>query len=86
MSTLFSKTRKHSSGLEIPALGLGTFEASDAAPGSCAKAVEFGIRIGYRHIDTGAAYGCEREVGQGIKDSGISRKDVFLCTKLSVLF
>jgi diketogulonate reductase-like aldo/keto reductase len=83
MSSVFSKTFRNCSGLEIPVLGLGTFEASDDVIGRCAKAVEVGLQAGYRHIDTGAVYGCEEEVGEGMRDSGIPRKDVFLCNKLS---
>lgn len=68
-------------GIKIPSLGLGTFEAAEDDPGRCAKAVKAGLRTGYRHIDTGAAYGCEEEVGQGMRDSGVSRADIFLSTK-----
>ncbi|KAK1762473.1 aldo/keto reductase-like protein [Phialemonium atrogriseum] len=67
--------------IQIPALGLGTFEAAADDAGRCARAVSHALRTGYRHIDTAAAYGCEAEVGEGIRDSGIPRGDIFLCTK-----
>ncbi len=47
-----------------------------------AKAIESAIRQGYRHIDTAAFYGNEREVGQAIRASGVKREDIFLTTKV----
>ncbi len=68
-----------SNGVEIPALGLGVLQSvGDEA----ASAVETALRAGYRLIDTAAAYGNEREVGRGIRQSGVAREDVFLTTKL----
>jgi len=67
---------------QIPMLGLGTW-LSDK--GKVATAVEYALRIGYRHIDAAAAYGNEKEVGQGIKaalDAGIKREDIFVTSKL----
>ena len=66
-------------GVELPAVGLGVFQSSAQ---ETADAVETALRIGYRHIDTAAAYGNEREVGQGIRRSGVPREDVFLETKI----
>ena len=45
-------------------------------------AVKVALKKGYRHIDTALAYGNEREVGLGIKDSGVPREDIWLTTKL----
>ncbi|KAK5217802.1 hypothetical protein LTR72_009465 [Exophiala xenobiotica] len=68
-------------GTKIPALGLGTFEPGPPGSGRCSTAVKEGILAGYRHIDTAALYGCEEEVGEGIRSSGIERKELVVCTK-----
>jgi glycerol 2-dehydrogenase (NADP+) len=47
------------------------------------NAVAVALRKGYRHIDTALAYGNEKEVGEGIKDSGVPRSEIFLTTKLN---
>lgn len=66
-------------GVEIPALGLGVLQSEGDEARS---AVSTALRTGYRLVDTAAAYFNEREVGQGIRDSGVDRADVFLTTKL----
>jgi diketogulonate reductase-like aldo/keto reductase len=66
-------------GVRIPAIGLGVFQTP---PEDTARAVEAALATGYRHIDTAAAYLNEREVGEGIRRSGISRSDVFVETKV----
>ena len=66
-------------GVQIPAVGLGVFQSS---PEDTGAAVEFAIRQGYRLIDTAAAYFNERQVGEGIRRSGISRDEVFIETKI----
>src|SRR5262245_32908852 len=63
----------------IPAIGLGTW---DLRRGTCTRIVEQALRLGYRHIDTADMYGNEREVGEGLRASGISRDDVFITTKV----
>jgi len=66
-------------GVNMPALGLGTFlSTSDQTPG----AVKSAIANGYRLIDTAAAYLNERQVGEGIRRSGIDRAQMFITTKL----
>lgn len=66
-------------GVEIPQLGFGVFQIpTDDTVSAVAKAFE----VGYRHIDTAAMYGNEREVGQAVRDSGLAREDVFVTTKL----
>ncbi|KAK3400310.1 NADP-dependent oxidoreductase domain-containing protein [Sordaria brevicollis] len=77
MST--TRTYKLNSGAEIPAVGLGTWQSQ---PGQVEKAVEAALRAGYTHIDTAYAYGNEKEVGQGIKASGVPREKIWLTTKL----
>lgn len=82
MNKLSTRVVKTASGAKIPALGLGTFEPGPVGSGRCARAVKEGLLAGYRHIDTAGLYGCEEEVGDGIRASGIPRGDVFVCTKL----
>lgn len=67
------------SGHKIPAVGLGTWQSEE---GDARNAVKVALKNGYRHIDTAAVYGNEEEVGQGIKDSGVPRSDIFITTKL----
>jgi len=74
-----SKTFKLNTGDSIPAIGLGTWQSQ---PGEVGKAVEAALRGGYRHIDTAFAYGNEKEVGEGIKASGVPREEIWLTTKL----
>ena len=66
-------------GVEMPALGLGVFQTP---PDETRAAVEAALSTGYRHIDTAAAYGNEREVGEAIRSSGVDRDEVFLETKI----
>ncbi|QDG66111.1 aldo/keto reductase [Pseudarthrobacter sp. NIBRBAC000502772] len=68
-------------GVTMPALGLGVFQSP---PEQTTAAVEAALAAGYRHIDTAAAYGNEREVGQGIRGSRLDRSDVFIQTKVWV--
>jgi 2,5-diketo-D-gluconate reductase B len=66
-------------GARIPAIGLGTWDLRGRI---CARVVEQALRLGYRHIDTAEMYGNEREVGEGLRASGIRRDDVFITTKV----
>ena len=66
-------------GVEMPVLGLGVFQST---PQETVPAVEAAINNGYRLIDTAAAYGNEKQVGEGIRRSGIDRDDIFVITKL----
>src|SRR5690625_6049609 len=63
----------------IPTIGLGVFQST---PEDTSGAVASALEAGYRHIDTAASYGNEREVGQGLRASGLDRSEVFLETKL----
>jgi 2,5-diketo-D-gluconate reductase A len=67
-------------GNTIPQLGFGVFQIE---PNETAEAVREAISVGYRHIDTAEMYGNEREVGEGIRASGIDRSDVFVTSKLN---
>ena len=66
-------------GVEMPAIGLGVFQTP---PAETAAAVAKALHIGYRHIDTAAAYGNEREVGDAIRHSGVPREQIFIETKI----
>ncbi len=66
-------------GARIPAIGLGTWELRGR---TCARVVEQALKLGYRHIDTAQIYENEREVGEGLRASGLRRDSVFLTTKI----
>ncbi|MBA2639233.1 MAG: aldo/keto reductase [Nocardioidaceae bacterium] len=66
-------------GSTIPQLGIGVFQVP---PEDTAKIVATALDVGYRHIDTAALYDNEEGVGQGVRDSGLARDDVFVTTKL----
>ncbi len=66
-------------GVQIPALGFGVFQTPAE---QTIEAVEAALATGYRHIDTAAAYGNEREVGGAIRRSGLDRSEVFVETKI----
>ncbi len=65
--------------LECPVIGIGTFMLS---PADAENSVREALKMGYRLIDTANAYVNERAVGRGIKESGVSREEIFLSTKL----
>ncbi|MDT5412783.1 MAG: 2,5-diketo-D-gluconate reductase [Mycobacterium sp.] len=67
-------------GARIPQLGFGVFQIP---PKETAKAVRTALDIGYRHIDTAEMYGNEKEVGQGVRDAGLDRSDVYITSKLN---
>jgi diketogulonate reductase-like aldo/keto reductase len=67
-------------GERMPWLGLGVFQIEDGEP--VEQAVEAALEIGYRSVDTAAAYGNESGVGKAIRESGIPREEVFLTTKV----
>ncbi len=67
-----------SRGAQIPAIGFGTSQLGD-----CGEIVATALKLGYRHIDTAWKYGSEKGVGEGIRASGVPRKEIFLCTKVS---
>ena len=66
-------------GVELPALGLGVFQTP---ADETRAAVDAALSAGYRHIDTAAAYGNERQVGEAVHRSGVDRSAVFLETKI----
>ena len=66
-------------GARIPVLGFGTMTLKEDL---CVELVEAALQLGYRHLDTAQMYGNEREVGQGLRGSGLKREDVFVTTKV----
>jgi diketogulonate reductase-like aldo/keto reductase len=79
MTTATPITLTLNSGVTMPVLGLGVFQSP---PEETTAAVETAIADGYRLIDTAASYDNEREVGEGIRASGIDRGELFVTTKL----
>lgn len=69
-------------GVELPQIGFGVYQTP---PEETADAVQSAFETGYRHIDTAAAYGNEKGVGEALKRSGLARSDVFLETKVWVV-
>lgn len=66
-------------GIAIPQLGFGVFQVPRE---DTQRTVELALAAGYRHVDTAAAYGNEKEVGAALAASGLSREDYFVTTKL----
>ncbi len=66
-------------GVNMPALGFGVFQTP---PEETTTAVETALELGYRHVDTAAAYGNERGVGEAVRRCGLDRAEVFLETKI----
>ena len=66
-------------GNRIPMLALGVWQVPNGP--ECVDAVRWALEAGYRHIDTAQAYGNEESVGQGLRESGVPRAEVFLTTK-----
>src|SRR3954447_15297370 len=79
MAAITVPALKLNNGVEMPALGLGVFQTP---PDETRDAVRAALDAGYRHIDTAAAYGNEREVGEAIAASGLDRSEVFIETKI----
>jgi hypothetical protein len=77
--TGFSMQFVEANGARIPAIGLGTWELRGR---TCARLVEQALRLGYGHIDTAEVYENEREVGEGLRASGVPRPELFVTTKV----
>jgi len=68
-----------SHGARVPVLGFGTMTLKEDL---CVQLVEAALKLGYRHLDTAQMYGNEREVGSGLRGSGVKREEIFLTTKV----
>lgn len=77
---MLNKTITLNNGVNVPALGFGTWCINDD---KAAAAVKTALEVGYRHIDTAQAYANERGVGEGIKQSGIAREKIFVVSKVA---
>lgn len=66
---------------EIPILGYGTWQVTN--PEECVEGVINAVKSGYRHIDTAQMYGNEEYVGEGIRQSGVPREELFVTTKIN---
>ena len=67
-------------GARIPQVGLGVWQAASGK--ETREAVRTALQLGYRHVDTARIYGNEADVGDGLRDSGVPRAEVFVTTKL----
>ena len=76
------QTVKLNNGIEMPILGFGVYQIDDA--NECERSVREAIEVGYRSIDTAAAYFNEEAVGKAIHDCGVPREELFITTKLWV--
>lgn len=83
MSSVTS-TIKLNNGADMPVIGLGTAGSMWRNDAEAAKAVRHGLEVGYRMLDTAEAYQNENGVGQGIRDSGIDRSQIFITTKFDL--
>jgi len=73
-------TVKLNNDVRMPILGLGVYQSP---PGRVTRnAVNFALRVGYRHVDTARIYGNEADVGEAVRESGVPRGDLFVTTKL----
>src|SRR6266568_2270583 len=80
MQATVEPVAKLKNGVVIPRLGLGVYQSP---PGQTTqRAVEYALKVGYRHIDTARIYNNESDVGTALHKSGIRREDVFITTKL----
>lgn len=75
------QTFKLNNGVQIPALGFGVFQIE---PAQTKQAVIDAIQAGYRHIDTAQGYFNETEVGEGVRESGVPREELFVTSKVWV--
>jgi diketogulonate reductase-like aldo/keto reductase len=76
-----TSARTLADGNSIPLLGLGVWQVPNGR--ECVDAVRWALELGYRHIDTAQAYGNEESVGEGLRESGIARDEVFVTTKFN---
>ena len=78
--SVLTETYTLNNGDQIPKIGFGTWLLKEG--GECYNAVADALRLGYRHIDTARAYDNEASVGRAVRDSGISREDIYVTSKL----
>src|SRR5438132_4749315 len=79
--TADARTRALADGNQIPLLGLGVWQVPNGP--TTVNAVRWALEIGYRHVDTAQVYGNEESVGRALRESGVSRDQVFITTKFN---
>ena len=79
-NAMFHNILTLNNGIKIPQLGLGTWFIHDDI---AADAIKEAVNVGYRHFDTAQAYGNERGVGEGIRNCGILREEIFVTSKVA---
>ena len=77
---MYTKTLTLANGIKVPQLGLGTWFIDDA---NAAEAVKAAAKLGYRHFDTAQAYGNEHGVGEGVRNCGVPRDELFVVSKVA---
>ena len=80
---MVTPTFKLSNGVAIRGVGLGTWQINDE--NMCLETVQIALKDGYRHFDTAQVYGNEQYIGHALKDSGVSRNELFITTKIWIL-
>ena len=80
MKLSLKSTKKLNNGIQIPMLGLGTYE--NCRGRKTIESILYGLELGYRHLDTASLYGNEVEVGQAVRESNLPRSKIFITTKL----
>ncbi|MEK4487112.1 aldo/keto reductase [Psychrobacillus sp. FSL H8-0484] len=73
-------TKQLVNGVEMPRIGLGVYKMTD--PEIAMQAIATALDTGYRHIDTASIYANEKEVGEALRNSSVSREDIFITTKV----
>lgn len=77
-SRVLATSFKLNNGVQIPAIGFGTFQDPDAQEEAVSRALQKGLRL----IDTARVYDVEQQVGKGVKKSGVPREEIFIATKI----
>jgi diketogulonate reductase-like aldo/keto reductase len=75
------ESRPLSDGRDIPVLALGVWQVRNGP--ECVNAVRWALDLGYRHVDTAQLYGNEESVGRAVRESGVSREELFITTKFA---
>ncbi|ALC84406.1 MULTISPECIES: aldo/keto reductase [Bacillaceae] len=80
MELHINSTKQLANGVEMPRIGLGVYKMTE--PDIALQAITAALDVGYRHIDTASLYANEKEVGEAVRNSSVSREDIFVTTKV----
>ncbi|MDF2065248.1 aldo/keto reductase [Bacillus sp. Cr_A10] len=80
MELHINSTKQLANGVEMPRIGLGVYKMTE--PDIALQAITTALDVGYRHIDTASLYANEKEVGEAVRNSSVSREDIFVTTKV----